>query len=77
MTDKSLIKELELFQELSDQEVSTVTGGISIQDDKLVQYPNLGGCPACLSGIPPFKPNHLEIITQPPINLDVQQTRSL
>lgn len=64
MNDESLLKDLELLQELSDQEVEAVKGGISLPYD----FPP-GSCPACLSGIEPLglKDNYQKVITADPI----------
>lgn len=69
MTDDSLLKDLELFQELSDREVKAVTGGLDIDNIKLKPGIDikLGGCPACLSGIDPWvlEKDYLEVISIP------------
>jgi hypothetical protein len=60
MTDKSLLKDLELFQELTDREGEVVVGGTTLITttkpvDKiaspLIKLP-LDGCPGCISGCP-------------------------
>lgn len=60
MTDKSLLEDLRLFRDLTAQEAEVVAGGTDLavtiakpvsKMPPLIQSP-LGGCPACISGIP-------------------------
>lgn len=68
MNDKSLLKDLELFQELTEQEVTTVAGGIDFS--KLTD-----NCLACLSGIVPLvlQDNYQDVI-KPTSSLGLQST---
>lgn len=60
MTDKSLLEDLRLFQDLTAQEAEVVAGGtdLAVPIAKPVSKmpplikPPLGGCPTCISGIP-------------------------
>ncbi|MBP5977097.1 hypothetical protein HW132_31340 [Brasilonema sp. CT11] len=61
MSDQSLLKDLEQFQELSEQETKEVTGGKSSVID--VKYTNVGTCPGCRSGVDPkVTPQYQDII---------------
>lgn len=64
MNDESLLKDLELLQELSDREVEAVKGGISLAYD----LPP-GNCLACMSGLEPLalEDNYQKVITADPI----------
>ncbi|MBW4596690.1 MAG: hypothetical protein KME46_28265 [Brasilonema angustatum HA4187-MV1] len=60
MIDQSLLKDLEQFQELSEQEAKEVTGGKSSLD---VKYTNVGACPGCRSGVDPkVTPQYQDVI---------------
>ncbi|NMF63742.1 hypothetical protein DP113_19025 [Brasilonema octagenarum UFV-E1] len=58
MIDQSLLKDLEQFQELSEQEAKEVSGGKSSVID--VKYTNVGACPACRSGFDPKVTNQYD-----------------
>lgn len=61
MNDESLLKDLELLQELSDQEVEAVKGGMILSS----KLPPLGdACLACLSGIDPVVDSYSAVISE-------------
>lgn len=67
MTDPSLLRELELFQELSESEVEAVFGGANQAQTQQIAPIGLSpsdGCPACISGLDGsvLKEPYLEVI---------------
>jgi hypothetical protein len=70
MNDQSLLRDLELFQEMSEQEFEAVSGGTELAQQKRilpVGSSGLGSCPACLSGLDGGVIPYMEVI-KPPVN---------
>lgn len=62
MKDKSLLEDLEQFQELSEQESEEVSGGSTNLN---TQYLKLGGCPGCRSGFDPEVIKYNQLLINP------------